>query len=59
MTSSILVAYDNTNGKDKSVLIIGKKLPNESVEIINAFQGDEAEELWNKLTIKKENKDGN
>lgn len=35
------------------VLIIGRKRPNESVEIINAFQGEEAEELYKKLIEKK------
>ena len=53
-TESILVGFDHTNGMDKSVLIIGKKRPNKSVEIINAFQGPEAEELWRRLTTKKE-----
>ena len=54
MTDSILVAFDTTGGKDKDILIVGKKRPNESVEIINAFQGEEAIELWNRLTVKKE-----
>jgi hypothetical protein len=53
MTESILVAYDDTYGKDKAVLCVGKKRPNDSVEIINAFQGDEATELWNKLVVKE------
>lgn len=53
MADSILVAYDNAAG-DNPVLIVGKKRPNQSVEIINAFQGDEAKELWDKLTVKKE-----
>ena len=51
---SILVGFDYTNGVDKSVLIVGKKRPNQSVEIINAFQGPEAEDLWRRLTTKKE-----
>lgn len=53
-TDSVLVGFDYTNGVDNSVLIVGKKRPNQSVEIINAFQGAEAEELWKKLTVKKE-----
>jgi hypothetical protein len=58
MTDSILVAFDTTGGKDKDILIVGKKRPNESVEIINAFQGEEAIELWNRLTVKKEKGNG-
>lgn len=53
-TDTILVSYDFTHGKDESVLIVGTKRPNQSVEIINAFQGEEAEELYKKLTTKKE-----
>lgn len=53
-TDTILVSYDFTHGKDVSVLIVGRKKPNQVVEIINAFQGKEAEELYNKLvTVKK------
>ena len=58
MTDSILVAFDTTGGKDKDILIVGKKRPNESVEIINAFQDEEAIELWNRLTVKKEKENG-
>ncbi len=47
---SVLVGWDITDGeKDLSILIVGKKLPNRSVEIINMFQGAEAEELYKKL----------
>ena len=54
MIDSILVSYDDTNGLDKTILLVGRKRPNLSVEIINAFQGDEARELWRRLTVKKE-----
>lgn len=49
---SLLIGYDCSNGKDKTVLIVGRKPLNKPVEIINAFQGDEAEKLWEKLTTK-------
>lgn len=58
-TDTILVSYDFTHGEDKSVLVVGRKRPNQTVEIINAFQGEEAEELYKKLINKKEKKDGN
>ena len=57
-TDTILVSYDFTHGKDKSVLVVGRKQPKETVEIINAFMGEEAEELYKKLITKKEKKDG-
>lgn len=46
---TILVSVDFTNGEDLSVMVVGRKRPNESVEIINALQGKEAEDLYSKL----------
>ena len=53
LSDSLLVGVDFSE-KDKGVLIVGKKRLNESVEIINAFQGEEARELYEKLITKKE-----
>lgn len=55
-TTSLLIGFDFTHGKDKSILIVGRKRPNESVEIINAFEGQEAVDLYEKLITKKESK---
>lgn len=52
-TESLLIGYDFTHGKDKSVLIVGRKTKGVAVEIINAFQGEEAEELYLRLVTKK------
>lgn len=49
MTSSILVSYDDQSN-DEPILIVGKKRMNQSVEIINAFQGMEASAIYRKLT---------
>ena len=54
MLETLLVRYDDTHGKDNTVLIIGKKLPRGTLDIVNAFQGEEATELYKKLTTKKE-----
>ena len=48
-TDTILVSFDYTNRDDQSILVVGRKRMNESVEIINAFSEEEAEELYNKL----------
>lgn len=54
-TDTILVGYNNfTHGEDVSVLIVGRKQANQTVEIINAFQGKEAEDLYKKLITKIE-----
>lgn len=49
-TDSLLIGFDFSKGKDVGVLIVGRKRMNKSVEIINAFQGKEAEEIYKKLT---------
>ena len=53
INESLLIGVDFTNGENVGVLIVGRKRPNQSVDIINAFQGKEAEELYNKLIGKK------
>ena len=45
MISSILVSYDDQSN-DEPILIVGKKRMNQSVEIINAFQGMEASAMY-------------
>ena len=44
------------NDEAHAVLIVGRQKPRKVVEIINAFQGKDAVELYKKLTTKKENK---
>ena len=46
---TLLVSYDNVSN-DKPVLIVGRKGKRETVQIVNAFQDEEAEELYKKLT---------
>lgn len=46
----LLVGYDNVTN-DKPVLLVGRKGASGLVQIINAFQDEEAEELYKKLTI--------
>ena len=53
-TSSIIVSYDESANGDETILLVGKKNPNETVKIINAFQGKEAKNLWKKLTERNE-----
>ena len=53
MLETLLVRYGDMHEKDNTVLIIGKKLPRGTLDIINTFQGEEATELYKKLTTKK------
>lgn len=52
-SDTLLVGFDHTHG-DIAVLIVGRKGPGGTVEIINQFQGKEAEEMYQKLVIKGE-----
>lgn len=53
VSESLIVGVDFAKGKDIGVLIVGRKKENEAVEVINAFMGDEAAELYLKLITKK------
>ena len=51
-TDSVIVSWDFSRGKDAGILIVGSQ-KNGRVDIINAYQGKEAYELYRKLTVKK------
>lgn len=53
INDTLLVSVDSENTVDTSVLLVGRKRPNQSVEIINAFQGEDAIELYKLLTTVK------
>lgn len=56
MTDSLIISVSFTGGDDTGVLLVGRKAPGAEVEIVNAFHGKEAEELYKKLTMKKKEK---
>lgn len=56
MEDTILVSYVQPTNGDTPILIVGRKRPNKSLDIINAFQGDEASELYIKLITKNTDK---
>lgn len=49
-SGSVIVSWDFSNDKDVEVLLVGKKKSGKDVEIINAFQGQEAVDIYKKLT---------
>lgn len=53
---SLIVSWDFSHGKDERILLVGKQ-ENQKVTIVNAFQGKDAIEIYEKLTTvkKKEN----
>ena len=56
----LLVSYD-AHSNDEPIMIVGRKRSNGSIDIVNAFQGEEAVDFYNALTtvVNKEEKDGN
>lgn len=54
--SDTLLVSISFSDKDTGVLVVGRKRKNQSIEIINAFQGEEALDLYKKLVTKKEQK---
>lgn len=52
--SDTLLVSISFSDKDTGVLVVGRKRKNQSIEIVNAFQGVEALELYKKLVTQKE-----
>lgn len=53
VSDTFLVSFDYTNG-DIPVLIVGRRGKELEIDIVNAFKGDEAKELYQRLTEKEE-----
>ena len=52
--SDTLLVSISFSDKDTGVLVVGRKRKNGSIDIVNAFQGEEALDLYKKLVTKKE-----
>lgn len=50
-SDTLLVGFDHAHG-DIAILIVGRRSTGETTEIINQFQGKEAEELYQKLVTR-------
>lgn len=57
ISGSLLVGYSFSDNGDHPVLIVGKKDKKQAVEIINAFEGDEAVDIYKKLVGNKKGLD--
>ena len=54
MERSFVVSFSfNMDDPDKSVCLVGEKRMNQSMEIVTAFQGSDADDIFRKLTTKK------
>ena len=54
IADTLLIGVNFTRGRDVGVLIVGRKNEKEVVKVVNAFQGEEAWQLYKKLITKKE-----
>lgn len=50
---ALIVSWDFSHAPDKHILLVGRKTPRADVEVINAFQGKEARDIYEKLTTQK------
>lgn len=51
---AFIVSWDFSNGKDNDILLVGQP-EGKKMNVINAFQGKEARDIFEKLsTVKKE-----
>lgn len=55
---TIMVSFSQQSDRDHAVLIVGKKKKGAAIDIINAFKGEEAIELYERLITRKGGKDG-
>ena len=51
-TGSYIISWDFSHGEDVGVLIVGKR-ENGTVSIVNAFQGQDAIDIYNMLSTTK------
>lgn len=51
LNDTLLVGFDFTHGKDNDVLIVGRK-NGKTLDILNAFQGEDAKALYELLVTK-------
>lgn len=49
---AVIVSWDFSHERDKRILLVGKK-NGSNVDIINAFQGEEAIDLYERLTKRR------
>ena len=53
MEDSIIIGIDLSKGNVNNVMTVGRIRNDQSIEIINTFQGDEARKLYEKLITNK------
>jgi len=53
MENHIIIRVDSTNKNDNIIMTVGRIRRDHHIDVVNIFQGDEARELYEKLTANK------
>lgn len=52
-SGAIIVSWSFSHNPDADILLVGERTPSGQTVVINAFQGEEARELYSRLTTVK------
>ena len=55
---TILVGFNAAHGDDAAFIVVGRKNPGRGITILNTICGEEAVDIYKRLTTKKEKTDG-
>lgn len=58
ISEAVVVSIDYSESEDNGILLVGRKRGKGPIEIINAFQGPEALDMYNKLVPAEESNNG-
>lgn len=50
---TLMISFVSNSETGNTILLVGRKSPNKVADIVNAFEGEEAKELYEKLTTVK------
>lgn len=57
LSDGLMVGFSRETPTSDPVMVVGRKKLDNTIVVINAFQGDEARELYEKLTTLKKGND--
>ena len=58
ISEAVVVSIDYSESEDNGILLVGRKKGKGPIEIINAFHGPEALDIYKKLVTAKESNNG-
>lgn len=49
IVDNLIISYVNTANNGRPLLVVGRKTKNNDVDVVNAFTGKEADDIYNSL----------